>query len=387
MAWGMKDIAEQRVRFVVAASRGEKSMVSLCREFEISRPTGYLWLKRYKEQGIAGLKENSRRPQHSPGKTKAPVEQQVVNLRQRWPDWGARKISQVLGKAGTTLPPSTVHRIFDRHGLIREQDRQPVTLKRFEREAPNQLWQMDFKGPKGWDEPVGPLSMLDDHSRYVTLLQRTGSTRAEGVQEALEKAFCECGVPEAMLMDHGTPWCNGQGYRGWTRLTVWLMNQDIQLHFSGLSHPQTQGKVERFHGAMVAALLRRGKPREEQRQVWLDSFRYEHNHLRPHEALRMQTPSQRWQKSSRLYQTHPAPWNYSAGTEVREVDRSGSIRLEGRRWYLTETLVGQWVGVTAVGDHWFVHYRKTLVAEIDPSQSPSAGVDRDWKAWKSGPKV
>ena len=112
MAWGMKDVAEQRVRFVVAASRGEKSMVSLCHEFEISRPTGYLWLKRYKEQGIAGLKENSRRPQHSPGKTKAPVEQQVVNLRKRWPDWGARKISQVLGQAGTTLPPSTVHRIF-----------------------------------------------------------------------------------------------------------------------------------------------------------------------------------------------------------------------------------------------------------------------------------
>src|SRR5215467_6730847 len=135
MAWGMKDVAEQRVRFVVAASRGEKTMVSLCQEFEISRPTGYLWRKRYEEQGIVGLKENSRRPQHNPGKTEAAVEQEVVNLRKQWPDWGARKISQVLGKAGTRLPPSTVHRIFERHGLIREQDRQPVTLKRFEREA------------------------------------------------------------------------------------------------------------------------------------------------------------------------------------------------------------------------------------------------------------
>ncbi len=101
----------------------------------------------------------------------------------------------------------------------------------------------------------------------------------------------------------------------------------------------------------------------------------------------MQTPGQRWQKSSRVYQTHPVPWNYSAGTEVREVDRSGSIRLEGRRWFLTEALAGQLVGVTAVGNHWLVHYRRTLVAEIDPSQSPSAGVDRDWKTWKSGTKV
>lgn len=165
---------------------------------------------RYEEQGIEGLKENSRRPQHSPGKTEA-AEQQVVKLRKQWPEWGARKISKVLGEAGTTLPSSTVHRIFERHGVIREQDRQPAALKRFEREAPNQLWQMDFNGPKGRDKPVEPLSMLDDHLRYVTLLQRTSSTQAAGVQEALEKAFCECGVTEAMLMDHGTPWCNARG--------------------------------------------------------------------------------------------------------------------------------------------------------------------------------
>lgn len=387
MAWGMKDIAEQRVRFVIAASRKEKSIVGLCQEFEISRPTGYLWLKRYGKEGIKGMKESSRRPQKSPRKTEPGVEQQVVKLRRQWPDWGARKISRMLGQEGRKLPPSTVHRIFERHGLIREQDRQPMALKRFEREAPNQLWQMDFKGPKGWDEPVGPLSVLDDHSRYVTLLQRTGSTQAKGVQEALEKAFCECGIPDAMLMDHGIPWCNGQGYRGWTKLSIWLMNQDIQLCFSGVNHPQTQGKVERFHGAMVAALLRRGKPQEEHRQAWLDGFREEYNHVRPHEALQMQTPSQRWRKSSKLYQSHPAPWIYPAGTEVREVDSNGMIRMEGRRWFLTDTLVGQPVGMTAVGSRWFIHYRKTLVAEIDPSQSPPAGVDRAWRAWKSGPKV
>jgi len=380
MAWGMKDVVEQRVRFVVAASRREKPMVNLCREFEISRPTGYMWLKRYERYGIAGLKEYSRRPQHSPRRTERAVEEQVVEFRKRWPDWGARKISKRLSQEGRKVPATTVHRIFERHGLIREQDRHPAALQRFEREAPNQLWQMDFKGPKGWDERVGPLSILDDHSRYVTLLRRTGSTQAEGVQQALEKAFYECGVPEAMLMDHGTPWWNGQGYRGWSQLTVWLMNQDVQLHFSGISHPQTQGKVERFHGAMVAALLRRGKPEEEQRQAWLDNFRYEYNHLRPHEALKMKTPSELWQKSSKPYQLHPAPWRYPVGTEVLEVDRSGSIRLEGRRWYLTQTLVDQLVGVTAVGQRWLVHYRRTLVAEIDPSQSQSTTVDRDWEA-------
>lgn len=184
MAWGMKDIGEQRVRFVVAVSRREKPLAQLCREFEISRPTGYVWIKRYREQGIAGLEEHSRRPQHSPRQTAESLEQRVIQLRSRWPDWGARKISIVLEQEGVKLPASTVHRIFLRHHLVREQDRHPVAVKRFEREAPNQLWQMDFKGPKGWDEPVGPLSVLDDHSRYVALLQRTGSTQAEGVQRA-----------------------------------------------------------------------------------------------------------------------------------------------------------------------------------------------------------
>ena len=387
MAWGMKDIGEQRVQLVVAASRREKPLAQLCREFEISRPTGYVWVKRYQEEGIAGLKEQSRRPQNSPRQTAPGIEQRVVELRKRWPDWGARKISFLLEQEGVRLPASTVHRIFLRHHLVREQDRHGATVKRFERAAPNQLWQMDFKGPKGWNEAVGPLSVLDDHSRYVALLQRTGSTQAEGVQRALEKAFTECGVPEEMLMDHGTPWCNGQGYRGWSKLTVWLMNQDIGLHFSGLRHPQTQGKVERFHGSMVAALLRRGRPQEEQRQAWLDQFRYEHNHLRPHEALQMRTPAQLWQKSPQLYQLRPAEWIYPAGTEVAEVDRSGSIRIDGRRWYLTQTLVEQQVGVTAVEQRFLVHYRRTLIAEIDPHQSRSTAVDRDWWGLNQQQKV
>jgi hypothetical protein len=182
---------------------------------------------------------------------------------------------------------------------------------------------------------------------------------------------------QSTLMDHGTPWCNGQGYRGWSKLTVWLMNQDIALHFSGLRHPQTQGKVERFHGSMVAALLRRGTPREEYRQSWLDQFRYEHNYLRPHEALQMKTPAQLWQKSGREYQLRPAQWIYPSGTEAAEVDRSGSIRIDGRRWYLTQTLVDQVVGVTAVGSRFLVHYRRTLIAEIDPLKSRSTAVDRD----------
>ena len=145
------------------------------------------------------------------------------------------------------LPVITVHRILLRRGWVRSQDQFRAAVERFERSAPNQLWQMDFKSPVGWDAPVGPLSVLDDHSRYAIALQGTWCTKAEPVKQRLIEAFQSCGVPEEMLMDHGTPWWNMKAAAGWTWLTVWIMRQGIQLHLSGYRHPQTQGKVERFH--------------------------------------------------------------------------------------------------------------------------------------------
>ena len=130
-------------------------------------------------------------------------------------------------------------------------------LQRFERSRPNELWQMDFKGPKLWHQAVGPLSVLDDHSRYLIALQAVGSTRSEVVREQLESAFQHCGVPEEMLMDHGVPWWSARSTGGMTQLSLWLMRQGVQLHWSRVRHPQTQGKVERFHGELQRALARR----------------------------------------------------------------------------------------------------------------------------------
>jgi len=131
MAWRTRDVEEQRMRFVVAASRQEKSLTELCAEFEISRPTAYCWLKRYQEHGISGMQEGSRRPHHSPGRTAAGFEQRVVELRRQRPDWGARKIQHLLRREGIELPASTIHRIFLRQQLVRDWDRQPMALRRF----------------------------------------------------------------------------------------------------------------------------------------------------------------------------------------------------------------------------------------------------------------
>ena len=151
------------------------------------------------------MQEASRRPHHSPARTAAGLEQRVVELRRQRPDWGARKIGHLLGKEGIALPASTIHRIFLRHQLVRHWDRQPMVLRRFERAEPNQLWQMDFKGPKGWDQTVGPLSVLDDHSRYALALENTAVRRRVAYKPCWSGFFRESGVPEEMLMDHGTP--------------------------------------------------------------------------------------------------------------------------------------------------------------------------------------
>jgi transposase InsO family protein len=242
-----------------------------------------------------------------------------VELRQQRPDWRARKLQVLLQQEGIALPVITVHRILLRRGLVRAQDRHQPAVKRFERGSANKLWQMDFKSPIGWEAPAGLLSVLDDHSRYAVVLQGTWSTK---VREQLEQAFRECGVPQAMLMDHGTPWWNMKEY------------------CSGYRHSQTQGKVERFHGAIAAALKKRGYPGKEERQSWLDRFRDEYNHMRPHEALGMRTPASVWSKSNRRYDPQPAPWEYEAGSEVLKVAAEGHVRIDGLRWEISRALAG-----------------------------------------------
>jgi transposase InsO family protein len=384
MAWGTVNVEEQRIRFVVCASRREKTMQELCQEFQISRPTGYEWLRRYQVRGIAGVVEKSRRPRHSPGQTAAEIEQRIVQLREERPDWGARKLQVLLAREAIELPVITIHRILLRHDLVRPQDRHRAAVKRFQRGAANQLWQMDFQGPVGWNAPVGPLSVLDDHSRYAIVLHGTGSTRAEPVRERLEEAFQRCGVPEEMLMDHGTPWWNMKAATGWTWLTVWLMKQGIRLHFSGYRHPQTQGKVERFHGALAAAMKRRGFPSPGQRQDWLDEFRYEYNQVRPHEALGMKTPAAVWSRSARAYQVQPRSWEYEAGAEVQQVAAGGYLHVGGRRWEISRALAGEWVQLMRVGERILVYYCRSLVRELDPLHQRSTAVDRWWTSPAAG---
>ena len=364
MPWKTMDVHQQRVEFVTAAKRGLQPFGSLCKEFGISPPTGYLWLRRYQQHGIAGIAERSRRPLASPARTSAALEQRVIEVRRQYPDWGARKLLVVLEREGIELTRSTIHRILQRHGLIPECDQHAAALERFQRGQPNELWQMDFKGPKGWPQPVGPLSVLDDHSRYVVVLAANGTTDGQPVRQQLEAAFQCCGVPQGMLMDHGTPWWSQQSPSGRTKLSLWLMRQGIRLCWSGVRHPQTQGKVERFHGSLQRAWRRRGIPRGNL-QAWLDQYRWEHNHVRPHEALQMKTPASVWRPSQRKYDPQPARWEYPAGAWVLKVDPQGKVEVRGCKWKISKALCGEWVHLVPIEDRVLVYYCATLFREID----------------------
>ena len=376
MSWKVENVSEQRLKFVIRAEKRQESMKALCEEFGISRPTGYMWLERYQScERIQDLGELSRRPHHSPGRTGCAIEERVIGLRKRFPDWGAKKLAKLLEREGLAVPRITVHRILLRNGLVRRQDRHSPATHRFEREAPNELWQMDFKGMPSGESDCVPLGILDDHSRYLLGLYATPGTQAVPVHQRLTEVFTENGVPDGMLLDHGTPWWNMQSQSGWTWLTVWIMKQGIRVHLSGYRHPQTQGKIERCNGSLEAALRKRSKPAGQDWQTWLDAYRQEYNHLRPHEALGMDVPVQHWKPSLRRFEPQPKAWDYTDPQLVRKVRQNGGIRWGGQNYFVSRALIGQPVQLQLLGETVLVWFCRTLVREFNLRTKTSSLVD------------
>jgi transposase InsO family protein len=380
MPWRESSVVEERLKFVMAASRKERAFSELCAEFGISRQTGYTWWKRYQAGGSAQVVDRSRRPLHSPARTAEAVEQAVIQMRRRWPDWGAAKLHALLERQHGGASPvavRTVHRILERRDLIRDQDRHGAALQRFERSLPNELWQMDFKGPHGSGSrsAVGPLSILDDHSRYVLALTQLGNTQRQGVLATLETTFRQCGLPDQMLMDHGTPWWNPASPWGLTQVAVWIMRQGVRLLYSGIRHPQTQGKVERMHGALQQAARKRHADFLE--QTWLDLFRQEYNHVRPHESLGMATPASRWRPSARPFQSAPPDWEYPPDIEVLRLGGDGQLGWRGRRWEISNALRRQSIGLQQAGSRAIVYYCRTPIRELDLATGSSYPIPVD----------
>ena len=376
MPWKSETVMDQRIEFLMRARRKEETISKLCEEYSISRDTGYRWLRRCKEaESVMGVKEKSRRPKTSPNKTPDRIEEQVMRLRKE-KGWGARKLRIKLEQEGECISAATIHRILIRGGLIRKEPGARKATKRFERSECNQMAQMDFKGE--YEIQGGkcyPLSFLDDCSRFLLGLWVLTSTGARGVYESLREHFRRIGVPESILTDHGTPWYSTTNGHGLTWLTVWLIKQGISMRFSGVAHPQTQGKVERFHRTLKERTKHRQPPSTlEGWRQWIEDFKSEYNNERPHEAIGMKTPAEVYDYANlRPYQETPREWEYTGG-QVMTLNTQGHLYYHGRNYFACEALARERVRVDEADGLLIVTFRHMTIREINLISGQSKAV-------------
>lgn len=328
---------EQREEFCRLARHPDANISELCRRYGISRKTGYKWLAR------VDMSDLSRRPLSSPARTATRIEARVIEVRRQHPAWGGRKIAHVLERdLFIDVAPSTVTSILHRAGLIRpEASDASKAWQRFEHARPNSLWQMDFKGHfQVGTQRCHPLTVLDDHSRFNLALHAMTGEDGITVRAALTRVFERYGLPERINADNGPPW--GSAGRGVTGFCAWLIRLGIRVSHSAPYHPQTNGKDERFHKTLVAEVLSGFFFDDfESLQRRFNEWRGVYNNERPHEALDMQTPSDRYQPSLRSMPSSLPPIEYSPDDVVRRVQAMGIVKFKGRRLRTSVALHGQ----------------------------------------------
>lgn len=375
MPWKECDRMSLKREFIEFVSPEDRNISLLCQRFGVSRKTGYKWINRYEVEGIDGLQDQSRRPHSNPLQTPPEIENLVLSVRQQYP-WGGRKIRMYLkAKGATDLPaPSTITAILRRHGYVSPQATKAAEhWCRFERQSPNELWQMDFKGHFAMAYGrCHPLTILDDHSRFCVGLSACNDERRETVQERLTMTFRRYGLPWQMNMDNGSPW--GAEPRGnYTRLSLWLIRLGIMVSHSAPSHPQTNGKDERFHRTLKAEVLQRNwyrdsRAAQESFDAWLPVYNFE----RPHEALDDSVPASRYRFSTRPFPEAMPEITYGPDDEVRRIDSSGLLWYKGRRIRMGKALQKEYVAVRPTSEDGVVdvYFVRQKMKTINLAQVP-----------------
>lgn len=365
MPWESRTVEELRKEFVLAAS-GNVNFSALCREFGITRKTGYKWIERYN----AGMSfcDKSRKPFNITNKTPDEIEMLIIALRLENPGWGARKLKEVLERKGFEIPCTrTVNNILNRYGCISaEESAKHRPYIRFEKDRCNEMWQTDFKGEfkMADNNYCYPLNIFDDHSRFVIKIAPSLTT-ANTVIPVFRTAFDEFGLPDSVLSDNGSQFA---GFRqGYTQFEKWLMNHDVLPIHGRFKHPQTQGKIERFHRAMKDELLKHTVMQDihdadRQFQLWREKY----NTIRPHEALNMQCPADIYIPSNRTYADIVEPFEYGGQFHVIKVNSWGYVRFDKWQIYLSETMIGEHIEFrpNPHGDSFIACYRNFKIAEF-----------------------
>jgi transposase InsO family protein len=382
---------DERMRFVIRLKDGE-SMASLCREFDISRKTGYKILQRYEQCGVEGLSDRTRRPFRYANQLSEQIEAAIVAARREKPSWGARKIRERLLRRlphAVKVPAcSTIHAVLDRHGLVSR-----PRLRRGARAQgtalsqglnPNDLWCADYKGEflLGNKRYCYPLTVTDHASRFLLLCEALESNKEDSAFRAFERLFQERGLPQAIRSDNGVPFASPNGLFNLSRLSVWWLRLGISIERIRPGHPQQNGRHERMHLTLKQETTRPAAANILQQQAKFDAFLEEFNQERPHEALAMKSPADVYTASRRTYLGIPEP-HYPFHDKTVVVTSCGRLCLFRKKINLSTSLAGQAVGIKEVDQGiWLVSFMDYDLGYIDLEEKTLQPLENPF-----GPKV
>lgn len=380
MPWEPRDVIAMREEFVRLAQQPGANRRELMRRFNISPTVAYKWIRRFSDEGVDGLHDRSRKPKSSPGKTSAAMERIILALRDEFPFWGGRKLAHIMKGRGVDGVPSisTVTEILRRNGRLAKGPGERRDFQRFEHANPNDLWQMDFKGDFLMSDQrrCYPLTVCDDHSRFNLVLAACLDMRTGTVKRHLGRAFGRYGTPAAILCDNGSPWGSNFSKGSFTQLEVWLMSLGIKVIHGRPYHPQTQGKEERFHRTLKVEVLDYLQDIRDlgDAERAFGEFRDRFNNVRPHEALGMDVPANRYRASARKMDIRgvaEGDWMVDDGN-ARKVQRSGQLHFQGKELQIGEGLRGRKVELRRLGDGiWEAWFGVNMIGVYDLTKPPT----------------
>jgi putative transposase len=373
---------DERLRFVARLLDGEK-MAVLCREFDVSRKTGYKIFQRYKDCGLEGLTDRSRRPYRQANQLPLQIEKLIVQLKRKTPDWGAPKIREKLRRLHSDIPTpaiSTVHAVLDRHGLVkrgrkRRYKAQGTTLSK--PTHPNDLWCADYKGEFMLADRryCYPLTISDFATRYLLSCEALSTTQEVYAFTVFERVFKEFGLPQAIRSDNGVPFASPHALFGLSKLAVWWLRLGIQIERIKPGHPEQNGRHERIHLTLKKEATKPAAQNFLQQQAKFDDFIACYNHERPHQALGMKYPAELYQPSPRRYRGL-AELTYPFHDRTVTITHCGRICIGRRKINLSTVFAGQNVGVKEVSDKiWLVSFMEYDLGFFDHETGRLASAD------------
>ncbi len=384
MPWRECKPMDERLKFVARLLEGEKMSV-VCRDFGISRPTGYKIFHRYKEFGLTGLEDRSRRPYRHANKLPFQVEQLILNIKKEHMGWGAPKIRDKLIRTLPMIKPpakSTIHAILDRHGLVKRRRRrrykaQGTPLRHVQH--PNGLWCADYKGEfrLGNQRYCYPLTITDYRTRYLLACEALDCTKHHFAFAVFERVFKEFGLPNTIRTDNGIPFASPNALFGLSRLAIWWLRLGIDIERIQPGHPEQNGRHERMHLTLKKEATKPPAFNFLQQQERFDQFIEVYNQDRPHQALGGLYPGEVYTPSARAYHPPDVP-EYPFHDKSVRVTQCGRICMGHRKINLSVVFAGEIVGIREVEDQiWLVSFLNydlgffdEEVGRVEPAPNP-----------------